>query len=108
MKNSFDISNKSLELILETISGFHDIDRVLIFGSRALGTHKKGSDIDLAIFGDKLKKETPLNLAAKLNEEVPIPYYIDIVAPRFIDNTSLVNHIERVGKLFYTRKETNR
>ncbi|MCF8224743.1 MAG: nucleotidyltransferase domain-containing protein [Bacteroidales bacterium] len=107
MKNSFGISKQSLELILETISGFPEIERAVIFGSRAMGTYEKGSDIDLAIYGSNLKKETPLNLASRLNEKIPTPYYIDVVAPRFLDSPSLVQHIERIGKPFFTRKTTN-
>ncbi len=92
-----------MALILKTIESFRDIDRVVIFGSRAMGTHAKGSDIDLAIYGSRLTKETALNLEAKLNEEIPTPYFIDIVAPRHLNSPGLVQHIERVGQTIFTR-----
>lgn len=92
-----------MELILKTIAGFTDIERVVIFGSRAMGTHAKGSDIDLAIYGSMLTKETALNLAAKLNEEIPTPYFTDIVAPQYLNSPGLVQHIERVGQTIFTR-----
>lgn len=104
MKNNFGISKLSTEIILETIAQFEEIERVVIFGSRAMGHFKKGSDVDLAIYGASLGEDTSLNLAASLNEKAPTPYYFDIVAPAFLSNQNLIQHIDRVGKEFYSRK----
>ena len=103
MNNKFGISDKSLKLILDTISCFEDIDSVMIFGSRALGNCKKGSDIDLAVLGENLQESTPMNLSARLNESTPIPYSVDVVAPQYLTNQNLIDHIERAGISFYEK-----
>ncbi len=102
--NKFGITEKSLKIIIQTLSTFSVIERAVIFGSRAKGNYKKGSDIDIAIYGSHLSESTALNLNAKLNEEQPIPYFIDVVSPLFLENASLREHIDRVGIEFYCKK----
>ena len=101
--NNFGISPKSAQLIRQVLAEYDAVDQVTIFGSRAKGTAKKGSDIDLAIYGKNLLPHTALNLSATLNEATPIPYFIDVVAPEFLDNPALVDHIRRIGAVFYEK-----
>ena len=103
MKNEFGIYEKSFRLILDTLSQYPDIKKALIFGSRAMGNFQKGSDIDIAIYGEMLDEDRALDLAAVLNERIPIPYFCDIVAPEYLKNQNLVEHIDRVGKVFYEK-----
>jgi predicted nucleotidyltransferase len=103
MNNKFGISSKSFSLIIETLRQFEDIDSVKIFGSRALGTFKNGSDIDLAVIGKDLQESTAMNLSAELNESLPIPYFVDVVAPQNLTNRNLIDHIERAGVVFYEK-----
>ena len=103
MNNNFGISDGSFNLLVETLAGFDSVDFAAIFGSRAKGDFKKGSDIDIAVFGDKLTEEDVMTLEGKLNENIPIPYYVDVVATKFTDNENLLDHIERVGIVFYKR-----
>ena len=103
MDNNYGISNPSFELFLKIIAEFKDIDYAVIFGSRAKGNYKKGSDVDIAIYGENLQKVTAINLNAKLNESAPIPYFIDVVDPQYIENQDLINHIDRVGIIFYKK-----
>lgn len=53
--------------ILEEIRKYSEINKAIIFGSRAIGNYKKGSDIDLAITGDKITKDI-LDLEIDLSE----------------------------------------
>ena len=101
MNNNFGITDASFNCISDTIKKYDDIERAVIFGSRAKGNYKKGSEIDIAIYGKHLKENTAFNLSAKLNEEVPIPYFVDVIAPTFINNSELIGHIDRVGISFY-------
>lgn len=104
MKNRFGIYEKSYSLILDTLSQYSDIDKALIFGSRTKGNFKKGSDIDIAVYGSKLNNKTVLDLSAALNERIPIPYFCDVVAPENLENQNLVEHINRLGIVFYEKK----
>lgn len=103
MNNEFGITYKSFTLILNALLEFNSIEYAAIFGSRAKGTFKKGSDIDIAVFGENLQEADIMAIQAKLNESIPIPYYVDIVAPKFLENQKLIEHIERVGVVFYRK-----
>ncbi len=103
MNNRFGIYDKSFSLIVESFSKFPEIEKVLIFGSRAMGNYKKGSDIDLAIQGEKVDFNIISRLYGKLNEELPIPYFIDIVDFKTVESEELKKHILKEGKLIYEK-----
>lgn len=94
-------------IIYEIISVFEDylsIEKATIFGSRALGNYKPGSDIDIALYGSNLTINDCLKISAKLNESLPIPYHFDIVNYLTLKNLSLKFHIDTEGKILYERK----
>jgi predicted nucleotidyltransferase len=97
----FGIYNRSLELILKVIQNYPEILEAKIYGSRAMGNFKKGSDIDLALFGQNISSETILELSAKLNQQEIIPYHIDVVYYSRIKNNDLKNHIDEHGVTIY-------
>lgn len=101
MNNPFGIYDKSYRLITEALSEQSEINKVYIFGSRAMGNYKKGSDIDLAVVGDKVDTRLISGLSAKINESLPIPYRVDILNFNSIDNKNLKEHILTEGKLFW-------
>lgn len=72
------------------------IEEVILFGSRAKGNYKNGSDIDLALKGEKLRLDDILNLFLEL-DELYLPYKIDMIIYHHLDNQELINHIKRVG-----------
>lgn len=76
---------------------------MVLFGSRAKGDYKTGSDVDLAIQGRDVGYETVLWLADALNEELPLPYFFDVVDYGGISEPRLKAHIDRVGKLLFRR-----
>jgi len=98
--NPFGISEKSYNLMKATLVQYSEIESVILFGSRAKGNYTHGSDIDIAIKGKKTSPELALNISAKLNEELPIPYYVDVLDYNSIDNEDLKAHIDRVGVVF--------
>ncbi|MCY7332671.1 MAG: nucleotidyltransferase domain-containing protein [Pseudanabaena sp. CAN_BIN31] len=79
------------------IQEFPEIEKVILFGSRAKGNYKKGSDVDLAIKGDRLTYEITARFADCLNEEKPLPYFFDVVHYEAIAEPMLKVHIDRVG-----------
>lgn len=98
----FGISTKSYQLLLAAIAEFDEIERAGIFGSRALGNPKNGSDIDLVLFGKSITPDTILKLNVKLQQELPIPYYFDVAHYNTISNPELKQHIDKFGKIFYS------
>ena len=105
MNNNFGIYDKSYSLILNSFREFPAIEKAVIFGSRAMGNYKKGSDIDIAILGKDVNFETTSRLHGKLNEELPIPYFVDVVNFNTIDVEELKTHIIERGKLIYEKEK---
>ena len=103
--NEFGITEKSYGLILEAFLKYTDIEEVLVFGSRAMGNYKTGSDIDFAIKGKNASNKTAWDVSGYLNEVLPIPYYIDVVCYEALSIPELKEHIDRYGKLCYSRQE---
>ena len=102
-KINFGISEKTWSLLLDTLAGYEEIDQAVIFGSRAKGNCQKGSDIDIAIYGDRVDAKIALDLSASLNEKIASPYHFDVLAGNSVTNPDLIDHIERVGQPFYKR-----
>ena len=65
-------------------------------GSRAKGTHKFGSDIDLAIMSAGVSDKTIRNIKAEI-EESSLPYFVDITNFTTLNHKELAEHIQRVG-----------
>ena len=97
----FGLSDKTINLINEIFAGYSGIEKVLIYGSRARGDYRNGSDIDLTIIGDiSFQDKTRIS---GLIYNLPIPYTCDLSIFKDIKNENLVEHIERVGLVFYER-----
>lgn len=97
----FGLLEEDLHYILKAIETFAEIEKVKIFGSRALGNYKKGSDVDIAIFGENIHEKTLLGLSDLLNEQYPLPYFFDIIHYESINNPNLTKHIDEVGIEIY-------
>ncbi len=92
------LTQTDIRRITAAIKHFPEIEEAVIFGSRAKGTYKKASDVDLAIKGRAVTGETVNRLSFLLNEELPLPYFFDVVHYETLENQQLIEHIDRVGK----------
>jgi len=101
--NAYGISEQSYKWILDAISQCPVIEEVYLFGSRAKGTYKKGSDIDLAVKGRDCTSAIALDLQTLLNEKLPIPYMVDVVDYGSLTHQELREHIQRVGVVIYRK-----
>ena len=95
----FGLSQKDIRQILSVFKKNPHVKEVIIFGSRAMGNYKKGSDVDLAIKG-KLNPGELSHLKSVLEEDLPIPYVFDLVEYREIESPELKDHIDTYGKIF--------
>ena len=105
-QNEFGIYPEAYKWIMRAFNMFPEIDEVLIFGSRAKGDFKPGSDVDLAIKGNDLEYNYTEKVRNLLQEGLYTPYFFDVVDYNKITNAALKEHIDRVGKLFY-RQQVN-
>lgn len=88
--------------IVAVLASFEAIDKAVLYGSRAKGNFKNGSDIDLTLFGNDLSLKTIYALHDTL-DELYLPYTFDLSIFGNIDNHELKEHIMRVGTVFYER-----
>jgi len=101
-KKEFGLSNETVEKIREVFSSFPEVEEALIYGSRAKGNFKPGSDIDLTLKGERLTHNILSRIITKL-DDLLLPYIIDTALFDSIDNKDLLDHISRAGKVFYKK-----
>ncbi|MBC7913259.1 MAG: nucleotidyltransferase domain-containing protein [Pyrinomonadaceae bacterium] len=100
----FGLKEEVIQKINSVFEKFPQIEKVVLYGSRAKGNYRNGSDIDLTIFGEDLKSGI-LNKIDILIEDLLLAYSFDISIFTQISNPDLVDHIERVGKVFYQKEQ---
>lgn len=103
MNNNFGIYDNSYDIMLSTFSNYSEIKKAVIFGSRAMGNYKKGSDIDVAIFGDDITYNIISDINSKLNDQLPVPYFFDVVDFNSISNDDLKKHVVEEGVVVFER-----
>lgn len=104
-KNS-NIPGLTKEEILEMrklFKRFPEIKSVILFGSRAMGNHKSGSDVDLALKG-AIDSNIVFQVHDFLEEETLIPYFFDVVDYSALENPNLKKHIDTEGHQIYLQK----
>lgn len=92
------------EFILKAMAQCSEVERAVLFGSRAMGNFRSGSDVDLAVYGTSVTSATLNQLDALLNEHYPLPYQFDVLRFESISNDALRQHIETEGREVYRRQ----
>ena len=99
----FGLPGHTVQGIRSVFRAHPEVERVILYGSRAKGKYTAGSDIDLACRGRDLTR-SDLNRIHHELDELLLPYYIDLSLPETISNRELLDHIARVGVTFYQRE----
>lgn len=95
------IKKSDADKIIRKLAEFPNIEKAVLFGSRALGTHKHNSDIDIAIVGVDSKLE--IERIAEELDQLPLPYKFDLLAYSLINNSKLKEHIDSAGIIIFER-----
>lgn len=103
---NFGLSETTCATLRQILSQHPQIEKAVIYGSRAKGNFKSGSDIDLTLMGDALDYKMLSEVAWALDES-SIPHTVDLSLFEKIENPALREHIERVGVVFYRKDELN-
>jgi len=98
----YGLSESTVEKICGILARFTEVDRAVLYGSRAKGNYKPGSDIDLTLFGANLNAALCATIAEAL-DDLLLPYFIDLSVFSELKQPELEAHINRVGKVFYQR-----
>lgn len=103
--NNLGLRESDLLAIRAILNGHPEVERAFVFGSRAKGSHKNGSDVDLALKGHRLTFADVSRISYELNETTNMPYRFDVLGYETIQTAALKEHIDRVGAEVYDRRE---
>ena len=90
------IPPEHFEKILKIFQKYSQIQEVILFGSRAKGNYREGSDIDFAFKGKNLDSSLLTQIEMDY-DNLNLPWKIDLVLYDSIENKDLKDHIDRVG-----------
>ena len=96
------LSQTTLDKLNSVFQQHSAIDLVLIYGSRAKGNYRPGSDIDLTIKGSALEFAELMQIENQI-DDLFLPYSIDLSQYDQLTNADLMDHINRVGVVIYDR-----
>ena len=97
----FGLKELDISILNQVLASYPGVTEAYIFGSRAKGNYKNGSDVDIAIKGNNISQNLILDIATYLNEETLMPYRFDVLDYHSISNKELSEHIDRAGILLY-------
>lgn len=90
--------------IHQVLRAHPQVERAILYGSRAKGNYRNGSDIDLTLLGnDDLSLQIVFRILHDI-DDLYLPYKFDLSLYEDIEDPDVINHIERVGVTFYNRE----
>lgn len=105
MENStlrFGLEESTIEKILDVFKQYAEVERAVLYGSRAKGNYRPGSDIDLTLVGKNLSHKELLSIEHQL-DDLLLPYLFDLSIFKHIQDPDVIAHINRVGLVFYDK-----
>jgi len=100
---SYGLRAGELKEIQKILSSSADVEQAILYGSRAMGTQRPGSDIDLVLVGQRVSHRQMNRIALAL-DDLLLPYQFDLSLLHQIDNPDLLDHIRRVGVVIYEKQ----
>ena len=98
------LKDKYRTTIIEVLAANERVERAVLFGSRAMGTYRPASDVDIVLFGRDLTEKDWAGLVATLDEST-VPQRVDLLLYDRIHSEALTNHIEKRGVEIYRRSK---
>jgi predicted nucleotidyltransferase len=99
----FGLKDMEIKALREVLASVPEVEEAIIYGSRARGTNRKSSDIDMTLKGDNLTYLQLALLDAKI-DDLYLPYFVDLSLFSMIKNVDLIASIEREGKVLYSNE----
>ena len=100
----FGLKETTIQKICGVFAKYPQVEKAVLYGSRSKGNYKTGSDIDLTLFGGE---DLTLEILYRIMEEIDdllLPYTFDLSIFRQISDPDVIDHIRRVGVVFYERE----
>lgn len=96
----FGLSDSVIGELQDVFRRHANISKVLIFGSRAKGNYREGSDIDLVAIGNDLDYSQLIKILTEI-DNLDLLYSVDLLDYNKTINTSIGEHIDSIGQVFY-------
>jgi len=98
----FGLNEETINKINSVFKKYSEIEKVIIYGSRAKGNFRNGSDIDLTLIGNNISEKILSSIKFEI-DELNLPYLFDISIFEKLNSPGLGEHINRDGKIFYSK-----
>nr|WP_319565198.1 nucleotidyltransferase domain-containing protein [uncultured Rhodoferax sp.] len=98
----YGLPERTVNQICAVLAQYPQVERAVLYGSRAKGNFKPGSDIDLTLHGPELTQKLCNSIAEAL-DDLLLPYSIDLSVFANLQHPELEAHIQRVGVVFFER-----
>ena len=99
----YGLTDTEINKLCDLFARYKEIEKVLLYGSRAKGNYKPFSDVDLTLIGEKLT-HSDINQITWAIDYLLLPYQFDISLFHKLTNPDLMEHIQRKGIVFYQKK----
>ncbi len=99
----YGLSDLQYEKIAKVFASIREVDQVILYGSRAKGTQKPYSDIDITLLGENLNFSLLQKIEIEL-DDLLLPYKFDVSLYDSLENNDLIDHIKKVGKTIYKKE----
>ena len=99
----FGLKETTIEQICSVLAKYPQVEKAILYGSRAKGDFKNGSDIDLTLAGEE---DLTLKVLYRIMDEIDdllLPYTFDLSIFHQISDPDVIDHIRRVGVTFYEK-----
>jgi predicted nucleotidyltransferase len=106
MSGKHGLDERTVAQIQEVLARFPEVKKAVLFGSRAKGVHKPGSDIDLALYGEGLDWRV-LGRIEEALDDLLLPYTFSLLHHHERTDAAVSKHIVRVGLPFYERPQAS-
>jgi len=100
----FGLKEEVISSVCSVFAKYSQVEKAILYGSRAKGNFKTGSDIDLTLVG---KDDLTLQKLYRIMEDIDdllLPYSFDLSIFHLISDPEVIDHINRIGTVFYERK----
>lgn len=97
------LSDNAISAINSIFKKFSVVEKAVLYGSRAKGNFRKGSDIDLTLFGNDLDSEILSKIRMEFDDSY-LPYKFDVSIFSQLEDPEFIDHIKRVGVTFYEKE----
>jgi predicted nucleotidyltransferase len=101
----YGLTEKQITEITDFIARYPQVEKAALFGSRAIGSYKPASDVDIALFGSQVNAALGAVIKYDIEEDTYLPFFFDIVAYPKITNAALREHIDSKGIVLYERED---